>query len=64
MQEYYAVMNFLNNTALLEKALRLGEITIIQYFADHNYYFSAYDKYLQLELEYQKAIAELYKFQL
>ena len=64
MEEYYKLMASLNNTALLEKALKLGQITIIQFFADQNYYFSAYDKYLQMELEYQKAIAELYKFQL
>jgi outer membrane protein, heavy metal efflux system len=64
MEEYFQVMSSLNNTALLDKALRLGEITIIQYFQDQAYYFSAYDKYLELEREYHKAIAALYKFSL
>jgi outer membrane protein TolC len=64
MLEYHRVLSSLNNTALLDKALRLGQITIIQFFADQNYYFGAYDRYLQLELEYQKAVAALYKFQL
>jgi outer membrane protein, heavy metal efflux system len=64
MQEYNRVVASLRNTELLDKALRLGQITIIQYFLDQNYYFSTYDKYLQLELEYHKAVAELYKFQI
>jgi outer membrane protein, heavy metal efflux system len=64
MQEYNRVVSSLRNTELLDKALRLGQVTIIQYFLDQNYYYSAYDKYLQLELEYHKAVAELYKFSL
>jgi outer membrane protein, heavy metal efflux system len=62
MQDYYAVMSSLNNTALLDKALRLGQITIIQYFQDQNYYYAAYDKHLQLEWEYHKAVAQLFKY--
>jgi outer membrane protein, heavy metal efflux system len=64
MQEYNELLATLNNTALLNKALQLGQITIIQYFQDEAYYFSAYDKYLQMEWEYQQALARLYKFQL
>ncbi len=64
MEEYYRLMSTLNNTALLEKALRLGQITVIQYVQDQNYYFSTYDKYLQLEMEYHKALARLFKFTL
>lgn len=64
MQEYKDLFATLNNTELLNKSLRLGQITIIQYFLDESYYFSAYDKYLQMEWEYQQAIARLYKYQL
>jgi outer membrane protein, heavy metal efflux system len=64
MQEYENLLASLNNTELLNKALRLGQITIIQYFYDQGFYFSAYDKYLQMEWEYQQAVARLYKFQL
>jgi len=64
MQEYKDLLATVNNTALLNKALRLGQITIIQYFQDEAFYFSAYDKYLQLEWEYQQALAKLYRFQL
>ena len=64
MEEYSQLVSSINNTALLDKALRFGEITIVQYFMDQAYYFTAYDKYLQLEREYHKAIAELYKYTL
>lgn len=64
MEEYNQLLRSLNNTVLLEKALRLGEITIMQYFLDQAYYFTAYDKHLQMEREYHKAVAELYKYTL
>ena len=64
MQEYKALLSTLNNTVLLNKALNLGQINIIQYFYDESFYFSAYDKYLQMEWEYQQAVAKLYQFQL
>ncbi|HET6769713.1 MAG TPA: TolC family protein [Chitinophagaceae bacterium] len=64
LQEYQELLSTLNNTALLNKALALGQITIIQYFYDESFYFTAYDKYLQAEWEYQQAVAKLYKFQL
>ncbi len=64
MQEYKELLSTLNNTALLNKALALGQITIIQYFYDESFYFTAYDKYLQAEWEYKQAVVRLYKFQL
>ena len=62
--EYKELLSTLNNTTLLNKALSLGQITIIQYFYDESFYFTAYDKYLQAEWEYQQAVVKLYKFQL
>ncbi len=64
LQEYKELLSTLNNTTLLNKALSLGQITIIQYFYDESFYFTAYDKYLQAEWEYQQAVARLYKYQL
>ena len=64
MQEHHQLLSTLNNTTLRNKALQLGQITIIQYFQVEAYYFSAYDKYLQMEWEYQQAVARLYKFAL
>lgn len=64
LKEYRELLSTLNNTVLLNKALSLGQITIIQYFYDESFYFNAYDKYLQAEWEYQQAVARLFKFQL
>jgi outer membrane protein TolC len=64
MEEYKTLLMSLNNTALLSKALRLGQITVIQYFQDESYYYAAYDKFLQMELEYNQAVARLFKFML
>lgn len=64
MQEYKDLLSTLNNATLLNKALMLAQITIIQYFYDESFYFTAYDKFLQAEWEYQQAVARLYKYQL
>lgn len=64
LREYKELLSTLNNTTLLNKALALGQITIIQYFYDESFYFTAYDKYLLIEWEYQQAVARLFKFQL
>ena len=64
VRKYKEFLSTLNNATLLNKALSLGQITIIQYFYDESFYFTAYDKYLQAEWEYQQAVARLYKYQL
>jgi cobalt-zinc-cadmium efflux system outer membrane protein len=64
MQEYKSLLSTLDNTALLDKALALGQITIIQYFYDVSFYFAAYDRYLQAEWEYHQDVARLFRFQL
>lgn len=62
IREYREILSSLNNTELLNKALQLGQITIIQYFYDESFYFTAYDSYLQAEWEYHQAVAKLYKY--
>jgi cobalt-zinc-cadmium efflux system outer membrane protein len=64
MQDFLNVFQSLNTDYLLNKALQLGQITVIQYFQEESYYFGAFDRYLELEWEYERAIAELYKFTL
>jgi outer membrane protein, heavy metal efflux system len=63
-EEYQSIFATLNNTALLNKALLLGEISTIQYFMETNYYTGAIYNFLQTEKEYHETIAELYKYQL
>lgn len=62
--EYQKLLASVNNSELLDKALKLGEISSIQYFMELNYFYASYDNYLTLEKEYHQVIAELYKYQL
>jgi len=64
MEEYEELLSTMGNTVLLDKALRLGEITVIQYFLEQTYFYTAYDKNEQLKREYHKAVIELYKYTL
>ena len=64
LTEYKQVLASINNTELLEKALKLGEISSIQYVMEINYFYSSFDRYLELEKEYHLVVAELHKYQL
>jgi outer membrane protein, heavy metal efflux system len=64
MNEHKELLLSLNNTALLNKALAFGQITVIQYFYEESFYFTAYDQYLQAEREYYEAVAKLFKHEL
>lgn len=64
LEEYKNLLGTVNNVLLLDKALRLGQISTIEYFMELSYYYNAYDKYLEIEYEFQKATTALYKFQL
>ncbi|PZR06404.1 MAG: transporter, partial [Flavobacterium psychrophilum] len=54
----------INSIQLLDKALKFGEITTIQYFLEASYFYTATNNYLQAEKEYNEVIAELYRYQL
>jgi hypothetical protein len=64
LQEYEALLSGLNSMELLSKALRLGEISSIEYFMEIRYFYDAEDTYLSLENDYQQTVAELLKYQL
>jgi cobalt-zinc-cadmium efflux system outer membrane protein len=64
LNEYKSILDSSNNRELLANALRIGELSALEYFLEENFYYSSFDKYLELEKEYHKVIAELYKFQL
>jgi outer membrane protein, heavy metal efflux system len=61
---YRTIFTSVNNMALLQKALRLGEISTVTFFQEIGYLYSSYDTFLKAEKEYQQVIAQLYKFQL
>ncbi len=64
LAEYEAILAGLNNTSLLEKALRLGEISSTEFFMEIMYFYEAEDQYLNLENEYQQTVASLMKYEL
>lgn len=64
LDEYQALFSSLNNVELLDKSLSLGHITTIEYFMEMTYYYESLKNYLKTEKEYNKVIAELYKYQL
>lgn len=64
LDEYQTLFSSLNNIELLDKSLSFGQISTIEYFMEMTYYYEALKNYLKTEMEYNKVIAELYKYQL
>ncbi len=64
LDEYRLAISSVSNTALLDKALRLGEITVIEYFLETSLYQNALLHFLKTELEYQVSVAELMQYKL
>ncbi|MBP9193619.1 MAG: TolC family protein [Saprospiraceae bacterium] len=64
LDEYKNLFSTLNNAELLDKSLSLGQISAIEFFIEATYYYEAYKKYLNTEMEYYKVVAELNKYQL
>lgn len=61
---YKEVFESLNNEALLDKSLKMGQITAIEYFLEMNYYNSALKNYLEVEKDLHLVVAELEKYKL
>lgn len=53
-----------DNLELLKKSLSLGNISIIDYLVELNFYYEAKKKSLEIEMEYHKAAAQLFKYKL
>jgi outer membrane protein, heavy metal efflux system len=64
MAETQSIIDSLNTVSMLEKALKLGQITSIEYANELNLYYSLYDRLLELERDYNLTIAELFKYNL
>ena len=64
IDEYDQVLNSQNNLALLNKAIQSGQISMIEYFVDVTTYYQSMQNYMQLQNEYQKVMAQLYKYKL
>jgi outer membrane protein, heavy metal efflux system len=64
LTEYQTIFSSTKNTEILDKALKAGNISRIEYFMELTYFYNAYDKYLEAEKMYQETIAQLNKYQL
>jgi outer membrane protein, heavy metal efflux system len=64
LDEYSAAIASVSNAALLDKALRLGEITTIEYFLEMSFYQNAWLHFLKTERDWQVAVAELMRYKL
>lgn len=64
MDEYDTVLRSQNSLALLNKAIQTGQISMIEYFVDVTTYYQSMQNYMQLQNEYQKVMAQLYKYKL
>lgn len=64
MDEYNTVLKSQNNLALLNKAIQIGQISMIEYFVDVTTLYQSMQNYMQLQNEYQKVMAQLYKYKL
>ena len=62
MEEYRELLDRQNNLQLLNKAVTAGQISLIAYFVDVQSYYQSLQNYLQLQNEYQKALAKLYQY--
>jgi hypothetical protein len=63
--EYKKLLEQANQETLLTKAMTTGYINSIEYFMEISFYRNAKKRYLEMEAEYQKIIANLlrYRFQ-
>ena len=64
IDEYSEVLKSQNNLALLKKAIQAGQISMIEYFVDVTTLYQSMQNHMQLQNEYQKVMAQLYKFKL
>ena len=64
MQEYKQTFQDQQDLALLKQALTGGQISMIEYFVEVSVVFQSKTNLLQLENQYQKAMARIYKSRL
>jgi hypothetical protein len=64
LEEYQKVTNAMQSVQLLDKALAAGQISVLEYFVELNYYNSSYNSFLEIEREYYDVVATLLKHKL
>lgn len=64
LEEYQKVTNAIQSIQFLDKALAAGQISVLEYFVELNYYNSSYNSFLEIEKEYYDVVATLLKHKL
>ncbi|MFW6145466.1 MAG: TolC family protein [bacterium] len=64
LEEYKKTLDELQSFELLRKSFEKGQLSLIDYIRELQFYFDVYDDYLELEKEYYLTMAELYKYRL
>lgn len=64
IDEYNRVLKSQNNMALLNKAIQSGQISMIEYFVDITTLYQSMQNQMLLQNEYQKVMAQIYKYRL
>ena len=62
--KYRQALSSYNNNNLLKKALEAGEISLLEYLLEIEYYYDAVDKALESERDFQLSLAELWAVEL
>lgn len=62
--EYKQTLEQSANIGFLDKALNLGQISVIDYFNELSFYYETMDTYLEIEKNYYQSLAKLWAFQL
>ncbi len=64
IDEYRHMLDSQDNFSLLNKALLSGQISMIEYFVSMATFYQSMDNQMQLQNEYQKVMAEIYRYKL
>lgn len=64
LEEFKQVLGSINTQEVLDKSLELGEINLMMYLLEIEYFYKIQDKYVAIEKDYQLAISALTKYKL
>ena len=62
--EYQLTLDASTNLKFLDKALKLGQISVIEYFNELTFYYETIDSYWEIEKAYTQSLANLYAYKL
>lgn len=64
LSDYEKINQSAEPMRLLDKALSAGQISVLEYFVELNYYNTTFNSYLEIEKEYYEVVATLLKYKL